>query len=235
VWNEPFDAWNTAFLAGNPAEPCRSSADNRKENQNMARFPEREADIKALAQNIISGLIDNPDFPNPPFTPAQLQTLLDTYINLGDTQVADQAKAQQSTEAKQHGQEEMTSAFKSVLRYAENAVDSNNAKLAALGWSGPAARTPLQVPGQPRSLEAPRQGAGWIFLDWKAPVDGGRPASYRIERRKLPGGDWETVGMAIETEATLNNQERGEEWEYRVIAANKAGEGEPSNAVMAVL
>jgi hypothetical protein len=44
---------NTAFQARNPAAPCRSSADNRKENQNMARFPEREADIKALAQNII--------------------------------------------------------------------------------------------------------------------------------------------------------------------------------------
>lgn len=201
----------------------------------MARFPEREADIKALAQNIISGLTNNPDFPNPPFTPAQLQTLLDTFISLGDTQVADQAKAQQSTEAKQHGQEEMTSALRSVLRYAENAVNNNHAKLTALGWGGPAPRTPLQVPGQPRSLEAPRQGAGWIFLDWKAPIDGGRPASYRIERRKLPGGDWETVGMAIATEATLNNQERGKEWEYRVIAANKAGEGEPSNAAAAVL
>ncbi len=41
--------------------------------------------------------------------------------------------------------------------------------------------------------------------------------------------------MAIATEATLNNQERGKEWEYRVVAANKTGEGEPSNAVAAVL
>ncbi len=39
----------------------------------------------------------------------------------------------------------------------------------------------------------------------------------------------------IESENTLANQERGKEWEYRVFAVNKAGEGEPSNTVMTVL
>ncbi|MCI5227572.1 MAG: fibronectin type III domain-containing protein [Candidatus Electrothrix sp. AX2] len=43
------------------------------------------------------------------------------------------------------------------------------------------------------------------------------------------------VGTALETEITLNNQERGKEWEYRVIALNKAGESEASNTVTAVL
>ena len=43
------------------------------------------------------------------------------------------------------------------------------------------------------------------------------------------------VHMAIESEATLNNQERGKDWEYRVIATNKAGESIPSNTVSAVL
>jgi len=41
--------------------------------------------------------------------------------------------------------------------------------------------------------------------------------------------------MATKSEITLTNQERGKEWEYRVLAVNKAGEGQPSNTVMAVL
>ena len=41
--------------------------------------------------------------------------------------------------------------------------------------------------------------------------------------------------MAIESEITLSGQERGKEWEYRVIAVNRAGEGAPSNTVMVVL
>ena len=201
----------------------------------MARFPDREAEIKALAQSIITGLTGNPDFPNPPVTPAELQAQLDSFISLGDQQVADQAKAQQSTEAKQAGRDLLTGSMKSALRYAEDAVDGNAAKLAALGWGGKAAPTALQPPGQPRSLEIPRQGEGWLFLDWKEPAEGGKAAFYRIERRKLPGGSWELAGMAVESEATLVNQERGKEWEYRVIAVNKSGESGPGNTVTAVL
>jgi hypothetical protein len=41
--------------------------------------------------------------------------------------------------------------------------------------------------------------------------------------------------MAMESEVMLNGQEAGVEFEYRVIAVNKAGEGLPSNIVRAVL
>lgn len=201
----------------------------------MARFPKREADIRALVQNIIAGLTDNPDFPNPPFTPAQLQAFLNNVIALEDAQVAAQAAAQQATEAKQAGNDEMISAAKSVLSYAEDAVSGNDAKLAALGWSGRAEPTPLQAPGQPRSLETAKEGPGWLTLDWKKAPDGGKAAFYRVERRKASGGEWAMAGTALETEITLNNQERGKEWEYRVIAVNKIGESGPSNIVEAVL
>ena len=49
-----------------------------------------------------------------------------------------------------------------------------------------------------------------------------------------PEGPWPDA-MAIESEITLSDQTRGTEWDFRVIAVNKAGEGEPSNIVMAVL
>ena len=201
----------------------------------MARFPRREAEIKELAQNIITGLAGNPDFPNPPVAPEEIQGLLDAFITAGDEQVAARAAARQATETKQARMDDLSAVMKTVLHYAEDAVADNEAKLAALGWSGPAPPTPLQVPGQPRSLEAPRQGPGWLFLDWKKPAEGGTPAFYRVERRELPSGDWTIVGTALESETTLNNQERGREWEYRIIAANKAGEGEPGNTVTVVL
>jgi hypothetical protein len=85
------------------------------------------------------------------------------------------------------------------------------------------------------TLEAPRQGEGRVFLDWKAPADGGAVAGYKIERRDRPAGDWPLVSVAPESEATLTSQERGKDWEYRVIAVNKTGEGVPSNTVAAVV
>jgi len=202
----------------------------------MARFPDREAEIKALAQNIVTGLAEHAaDFPAPPVTSAALAALLNSFITLGDEQVAALAAAEQATTTKKAGLEELVTAMKADLRYAEDAVNRDDAKLTALGWGGKATGTALQAPGQPRTLEAPRQGEGWVFLDWKAPADGGAVAAYKIERRQRPAGNWGLVAMAIESEATLNNQERGTDWEYRIIATNKAGESAPSNTVAAVL
>ncbi len=72
-------------------------------------------------------------------------------------------------------------------------------------------------------------------LNWKEPIDGGKLAAYTIQRRERPSGPWADVATAIESESTLNNQTRNKEFEYRVIAINKAGQGEPSNMVMVVL
>ena len=202
----------------------------------MATFPRTEAQIKVLAQNMIAGLTAHvADFPSPPVSSVDLQALLTSLITLSDEQITAQAAAELATQNKQAGLDELVTAMKADLRYAEDAVNRDDAKLTALGWGGRAAGTALQTPGQPRTLEAPQQGEGWLLLDWKQPADGGTVAAYRIERRERPTGDWTLVSMAIDSEATLNDQERGKDWEYRVIATNKAGESVPSNTVAAVL
>jgi len=202
----------------------------------MARFPIKEAEIVALAQTMATGLAANPAvFPNPPVTPVVLANAIGVFSTARDEAVAAQAVAEQKTAAKLEKLQDLSDSMKAILRYAENTVNYDDEKLKLLGWGGKAAKTSLEPPGQVRSLEAPRQGEGWVFLDWKEPVDGGAVAAYKIQRRLRPNGPWLDVGMAMESEATLTDQERAKEWEYRVLAVNKAGLGEPSNTVMAVL
>ncbi len=202
----------------------------------MARFPKSEAEIAALAQALVSGLTDNAAiYPVPPVLPAALTTLIGAYTTAKNDSVAAIAAAEDATAVKNDALEALVDAMKSDIRYAENKVNYDDDKLKLIGWSGKMAPTALVPPGQARLLEAPRQGEGWVFLDWKAPTDGGAPSAYKISRRERPAGPWEDVGTAIETEATMVDQPRGKELEYRIIAINKAGEGESSNTAMVVL
>ena len=68
-----------------------------------------------------------------------------------------------------------------------------------------------------------------MFLDWKKPLEGGNVASYKVERRERPVGDWTLLSLAYESEIMLTGQDRTTEWEYRIVASNKAGDGQPSN------
>lgn len=202
----------------------------------MAKFPRTEPQTVILAQDISTGLAANAAiYPAPPVAAADLQTGIEAYITARDAAVAAQAAAEQATAAKNEALQALTDDMKADLRYAENTVDYDDDKLKLLGWGGRKAKTSLEAPGQCRTLEAPREGEGWVFLDWKEPVDGGAVAAYKIQRRLRPDGPWTDAGLAMESEITLTGQARGKEWEYRVIAVNKAGEGQPSNTVMAVL
>ena len=47
-----------------------------------------------------------------------------------------------------------------------------------------------------------------------------------MQRRERPAGEWSDVATAMESEVTVNGQTRSKEFEFRVIAMHKAGEGE---------
>lgn len=200
----------------------------------MARFPKKEAQITALAEPLWRGLLDNNAvFPQPPVHPIQLLINKLTYQSLQGIFLASRAAAEQATGDKDDALENLIEAMKADIRYAENIVNFDDDKLKLIGWAGKKAKTPLTPPGQVRILEASKQGKGWLFLDWKAPADGGKPKAYKVQRRS--GENWADVATAIITEATLVDQPEKQELEYRVIAVNKAGEGQASNTVMVVL
>jgi hypothetical protein len=202
----------------------------------MARFPLSEAEITRLAQDLISGFTSYADeYPNPPVSVEQLQEALDGYTRAREAAVVGSAAAAQGTAAKDDALETLTDLMKANIRYAETTTDFDHGRLRLIGWGGRGARTSLEIPGQVRSLEVVREGEGWIVLDWKAPTDGGRVAAYRIQRRPRGGGPWVDAGMSVETEVLLGSQERGIDFEYQVLAVNKAGEGLPGNIVTAVL
>lgn len=202
----------------------------------MPRFPKKEAEIAALAERLVSGFRSNLAlFPAPPAPWMALVGKKSIFRAKREAAIAANAAAESAIADKDDALEQLTDALKSDIRYGETVVNFDDDKLKLLGWSGNQTPAALAPPGQTRQLEAPKQGDGWVFLDWKQPADGGRVSAYKIQRRQRPEGAWQDVATAIETEATLVDQPKGEELEYRIIAINKAGVGEPSNTVMAVL
>ncbi len=87
-------------------------------------------------------------------------------------------------------QDDLTEAMQRVIDYLNSFTNSDGAQLASIGWVSAAAPT-KQPPGQPRVLEIINQMDAILPLDWKNPADGGRVASYRVERRERPVGAWE--------------------------------------------
>jgi len=202
----------------------------------MPRFPKKEAEIVALAERLWRGLLDNNStYPNPPVHPMLIRIKSMIYSARRDNFIAKQAAAEEATTAKDEVLEELVGAMKTDIRYAVNTVHFDDDKLKLIGWAGKKAATPLAPPGQARLLEAPKQGKGWVFLDWKAPAKGGRPNAYKVQRRLRDGGSWQNVATAILAEATLVAQPEKTELEYRVVGINKAGQGQPSNTVGVVL
>ena len=202
----------------------------------MARFPTREADVAALAGNVIVGLTESAeDFPAPPVSAEDLKTALDGYLATRDkASVADGAAAEAHGE-KDEALEALVDSLRADLRYAEEAVKHDGEKLRKLGWGTRRPPSSLEPPGQARSLEAKRQGPGWVYLDWKEPVDGGAVAAYRVEARRTMGGEWALVSMTIDSQVVLADQERGVDLDFQVVAVNRAGRGEPSNIISAIL
>jgi hypothetical protein len=202
----------------------------------MAKFPRTESKVLELAKLVIDGLEEAQDlFPEPPVEPPKLGAAMQAFVEATTAATQAAATAKQRTKEKAQALATLTEMLKTDLRYAEIAVGGRHTSLMRLGWGARRPKTPLQPPGQALSLTIEREGPDWIELAWKKPADGGKPAAYRVQVRARKQGPWRDVGSTVEPTITLYNQERSTELNYRVLAVNRAGDGNPSNMVTAVL
>ena len=94
------------------------------------------------------------------------------------------------------------------------------------------AKNPFDVaeaPGRPKVTD---WDADHVDLEWTAPLDnGGSPITGYIIQKKEKGSPFWTKGATItgnQTKGTVPDLREGAEYEFRIIALNKAGESEPS-------
>ncbi|GIG88555.1 fibronectin type III domain-containing protein [Plantactinospora endophytica] len=93
---------------------------------------------------------------------------------------------------------------------------------------------PRVLPAAPTELRAESQGAGNAVLNWQAPAGAGH--EYRIHRRDVTAGQSHFVRLPQSTSATSFSADflvNGHTYEFRVSAANGAGEGPASNTATA--
>lgn len=202
----------------------------------MAQFPSTEANVAMLADEMVAGLTEHIDvYPEPPMAPVQLASICEAFSQARSDLLTRETAAKAARASKDVMLGHLIAAVKKNIRYAETTVGPDSEQLGLIGWGPRRTPTPLAAPGQAHDLAAAYQGEQTVDLTWNAPATGGRPSAYRVMRRERPAGPWLDVATALTTQIQLTDQQRGKEFEYRVIAANKAGEGNPSNTVVVVL
>ena len=206
----------------------------------MPRYPTQQAQILALAEAMINGYTEHAAlFPNA--DAPLLQSVRDVYNTAAAAQTDAIAAAQVATETKQATLAQLQAEMKKQLKQSQVDTADNPENLEYIGWGPRTTAQSIEVPGQPLALKSIDEGAGTLLIEWKRPArgSGGPVRTYIIERRQLAidetGDEWRQAAISLETRASLKDQPRGAQLEYRIKAINKAGQSEPSNTIAVVL
>lgn len=103
------------------------------------------------------------------------------------------------------------------------------------------AKDPYDPPGEPENLAITNWDKDFVDLEWETPLkDGGAPIEkYIIESKSKFASDWspvKEVPAAQGCKAHVTEQlKEGAQMQFRVIACNKMGPGEPSKATKPVI
>lgn len=100
------------------------------------------------------------------------------------------------------------------------------------------AKDPYGKPDKPGQPQVTDWDKDHVDLEWTPPKkDGGSPITDYIIEKKPRFGQWEKAGevTSFKPAARITGLKEGEEYEFRVLAVNKGGPGEPSEASQPVV
>ncbi|KAM3957310.1 projectin protein bent isoform 8-T9 [Aphomia sociella] len=113
------------------------------------------------------------------------------------------------------------------------AVNKQGESQPLVGHEPVTAKDPYGTPDKPGTPVVKDWDKDHMDLEWVPPKkDGGSPITGYVIEAKKKYGPWEVAATVPgnQTTATVPGLQEGEEYEFRVIAVNKAGNGEPSDA-----
>ena len=127
----------------------------------MARFPESEEEVVALARKIVQGLSTHPSaFPQRPVSAEELEAAVGDFLEAREAAADAAAAAQTAHGAKDAALHVLEDHMKMTLRHAEYSTRFSDSKLRLLGWGARQRHKPPKPPGQARDLRVLRQGEG---------------------------------------------------------------------------
>ena len=201
----------------------------------MAKFPESEAGVKTLADQIKGGLATDPIFADAPVTPAQLQTALSELDAASTAKLNADAAAKTATLDKNDKLGALTNLMKTDLAWAVKVPGVTAEDLERLGWGFPDPPKELQVPAMCPNFRLHNIMGRTVDFDWDKPSyrEGGKPTGFSVYRRVANAGDAWTLSHVVFGASALEDIEEFPPgtWEVGVRASNRAGEGPLSNTV----
>jgi hypothetical protein len=95
----------------------------------------------------------------------------------------------------------------------------------------------IDVPGAPRDAQVDSVSDDSVTLSWKAPEEDGGSyiMNYIIEKLDPDTGKWVKAGTSRFPHTTIDNLIPNKQYQFRILAENIFGAGEPSEPTKAVL
>jgi hypothetical protein len=202
----------------------------------VAKLSNKEPVIVAVAETMVSGLMTHTDV-----DVADLQDALNNYKNHHQNLKDAENQAKIATTTKVVILENLVELMRNHLKLSEFNVANSPEKLTEIELEPGQDSQSIIAPDIPTELHTKTQGLGTIWLKWNKSADsnGGPVRNYIIERRHLAEGSkfgaWALAKTTYICEIYLSDQPADVRIEYRVKAANAAGESLPSNSVSVVL